>query len=77
MAQVKQVDKYQYITEESKPFHSTCYMRGCNNVATTSARLTISKKLDVLIYVCDSCLPRISKNFTSEMQQIEDTQSGI
>jgi hypothetical protein len=58
------VDKHQNDTDESKVFHSACYMKGCNKVASTSARLIINKKLELVIYDCNSCLPSVSGDVT-------------
>jgi hypothetical protein len=61
------VDKQQYDTDESKVFRSVCYMKGCSKVATTSARLIINKKLELVVYVCNSCLPSVSGDVASKM----------
>jgi hypothetical protein len=53
---VVQVDKHQYVTDESNLIDSMCYMKGCNKVATTQARLKMNEKLEVVVYVCNSCM---------------------
>jgi hypothetical protein len=61
------MNKHQYDTDESKVFSSVCYMKECNKAATSPAILKINRKLEFVIYVCDSCLPRISEDITSKV----------
>ena len=63
------MSRNQIVTEKSELFDAICYIKGCNNIAVTRARLGINEKLDIVIPVCEFCLPKISKEITSSARK--------
>jgi hypothetical protein len=58
-----QMDSLNYANVECK-----CFVVGCNNSATTYARIELNDRIDALIRVCHSCLPVIQSNQTHLME---------
>jgi hypothetical protein len=58
-----QMDSLDCVNVECK-----CFVVGCNNSATTYARIELSDRIDGLIRVCHSCLPVIQSNETQLME---------
>jgi hypothetical protein len=58
-----QMDSLNYVNVECKDCAQTvCFVVGCNNSATTYARIELNNRIDALIRVCNSCLPVIQSN---------------
>lgn len=70
------MSRNQIVTEKSELFDAICYIKGCSNIAVTSARLGVNEKLDIVIPVCEFCLPKISKESSKKQIQMK-TQSDV
>jgi hypothetical protein len=58
-----QMDSLDCVNVECK-----CFVVGCNNSATTYARIELNDRIGALIRVCHSCLPVIQSNETQLME---------